>query len=138
MQEECKVFCGEIIFSISDDKPIEVDFDTEMVPTKIVNEGDWVASGKKAPKYKWIYKIKYNGEKEYYNHLEMMLNKLYKKRKYINQLTNKFEEVSCCIYIRSDFAEIDYSIPNHILKKIALLDCSFDFSILSFGMAYDA
>ena len=42
------------------------------------------------------------------------------------------------IYIRSEFAEIEYTIPSHILKKLALLDCPLNFSILSFGMAIDA
>ncbi len=35
------------------------------------------------------------------------------------------------------FAEIGYSIPNYILKKLSLLDCAINFRILSFGMAID-
>ena len=42
------------------------------------------------------------------------------------------------VYIRSDFAEIGYSIPSNILKKLSLLDCPLNFSILSFGMVIDA
>jgi len=129
------VFNGEIVFEIADDKHIEVDLGTETKPTKIVNKGDVVALGRKAPKYRWIYEIKYNGEKEYFENLDKMLNQLCEKKEYINQLTKTYEEVSINIYIRSDFAEIGYSVPSYTLKKISLLDCTLNFEILSFGMA---
>lgn len=52
-------------------------------------------------------------------------------------MTKVYEEVSIDIYVRSDFAEIGYSIPSYILKKLSLLDCTLNFEILSFGMAVD-
>lgn len=131
------VINGEIVFEIADVKYIEVDFGTEIIPTKIVNKGDIVALGRKAPKYKWIYEIKYDGEKEYFNSLDKMVNQLCERKEYINQLTSRYEEVSINVYIRSDFAEIGYSLPNSILKKLSLLECTLNFEILSFGMALD-
>ncbi|MBQ7972913.1 MAG: DUF4279 domain-containing protein [Lachnospiraceae bacterium] len=131
------MFNGEISFEIADIEYIDVNLGTEIKPSKIVNKGNVVALGRKAPKYKWIYEIKYDDEAEYFNSLEKVVNQLYEKKEYINQLTSRYEEVSINIYIRSEFAEIGYSIPSHILKKLSLLDCSVNFSILSFGMAID-
>ncbi len=132
------MFNGEISFEVADVEYVEVDLGTEIKPSKIVNKGDVVVLGRKAPKYKWIYEIKYNGEEEYFNGLDKMLNQLCERKEYINQLTSRYEEVSINVYIRSDFAEIGYSIPSHILKKLSLLDCPLNFSILSFGMVIDA
>lgn len=129
------MFNGEIMFEIADVKHIEINLGTEIKPTKIVNKGDIVALGRKAPKHRWIYEIKYEDENEYFESLDKMLNQLCEKREYINQLTKTYEEVSINIYIRSDFAEIGYSVPNRILKKLSLLDCALNFEILSFGMA---
>lgn len=129
------MFNGEIVFDIADVKRLEVDLGAEMIPTKIVNKDDVVALGRKAPKNRWLYKISYGNEKEYLDSLDEMLTQLSSKAEYINELTRTYEEVSITIYIRSEFAEIGCSIPSHILKKLALLDCPLNFSILSFGMA---
>ncbi len=129
---------GEIVFAIADIKHLEIDFGEEIMPTKIVNKGDVVALGRKAPKNKWVYKIAYGNENEYLDSLEKMVNQLCSKAEYVNELARTYEEVSIMIYVRSEFAEIGYVIPSHILKKISLLDCSLNFSILSFGMAIDA
>ena len=115
-------FNGEVVFDIADIKHIEVDFGTDMLPTKVVNKGDVVALGRKAPKFRWMYEIKYSGEKEYLDSLEKLLNQLYENREYVNYLTEIYEEVSINIYIRSDFAEIGYSLPNHLLKKCQSLN----------------
>ena len=130
-------FNGEIIFSISDINPIVVDFGTDIMPTRIINKGDVIGLGTKAPKYIWIYQIKYDGEKEYLEILEKMLNQLCEKSKYINELTKIYEEVRLDIYIRSDFAQIGYSLPSHIIQKMAVLECPIGFDILSFGMVME-
>ena len=132
------MFNGEIVFDIADEKHLEVDLGEDVKPGKIVNKGDVVALGRKAPKNRWMYKISYSDEKEYLESLDKMVNKLSGKAEYINKLTKIYEEVSIIIHIRSEFAEIGYTIPSHILKKLALLDCPLNFSILSFGMAADA
>lgn len=131
-------FNGEIVFAIADVEHLKVDFGTEIVPTKIVNKDDLVVLGRKAPKNRWMYKIVYGNEKEYLDSLENMVNQLCSKAEYVNELVRTYEEVSIMIYVRSEFAEIGYGIPSHILKKLSLLDCSLNFSILSFGMAIDA
>lgn len=132
------MFNGEIVFYIADINQLEVDFGKEIVPTKIVNKGDLVALGRKAPKNRWVYKVAYGNGKEYLESLDKMVNQLCSKAEYVNELARTYEEVNIMIYIRSEFAEIGYAIPNHILKKLSLLDCSLNFSILSFGMAIDA
>lgn len=91
--------------------------------------------GRKAPKNRWVYKIAYSGEKEYLESLDKMVNQLCSKVEYVNELVRTYEEVNINIYMRSEFAEIGYSIPSHILKKISLLDCALNFRIFSFGMA---
>lgn len=48
-----------------------------------------------------------------------------------------YEEVSINIFLGSDFAQICFVLPNHILKKIALLDCELEIEIISFGMIED-
>ena len=130
-------FNGEIVFSISDINHIAVDFGTDILPTKIINKGDVIALGIKAPKHRWIYKIKYEDEKEYLKILEKILNQLCEKSKYINELTKIYEEVRIDIYIRSEFAQIGYSLPSHIIQKMALLECPIGFDILSFGMVME-
>lgn len=129
---------GEIVFGIADEKHLDVDLGPEMIPTKIVNKGDVVVLGRKAPKNMWNYKISYDDEKEYLESLDKMVNLLSGKAEYINELTRTYEEVSIKIFMRSEFAEMGYSIPSQIIKKLSLLDCPLDFYILSFGMAIDA
>lgn len=129
---------GEIVFGITDEKHLEVDLGPEMMPTKIINKGDAVVLGRKAPKNRWMYKISYDNEKEYLESLDKMVNLLSDKAEYINELTRTYEEVSIKIFLRSEFAEMGYSIPSQIIKKLSLLDCPLDFYILSFGMAIDA
>ena len=131
------MFNGEIVFTIADINCVVVDFGAEIVPTKIVNKGDVVALGRKAPRNRWLYEIRYNGEEEYLQGLDKMAGQLCQNKEYINELTKVYEEVSITIYMRSDFAEIGYSIPSYILKKLSLLDCTLNFEILSFGMAMD-
>lgn len=132
------MFNGEIVFDIANTERLEVDLGAQMIPTKIVNKGDVVALGRKAPKNRWLYKISYGNENEYLESLDKMISQLSSKAEYINELTRTYEDVSIIIYIRSDFAEIGYSIPSHILKKLSLLDCPLNFSILSFGMTTNA
>lgn len=132
------MFNGEIVFYVADNNKLEVDFGEEIVPSKIVNKGEAVALGRKAPKNRWVYKIAYSNGSEYVESLDKMINQLCSNAEYVNELARTYEEVNIIIYVRSEFAEIGYAIPNHILKKIAMLDCSLNFSILSFGMAIDA
>ncbi len=128
-------FNGEIVFSISDIKPMAVDFGTDMIPTKFINKDDILTFGIKSSKYRWIYEMKYNDEKEFLKVLERMLNQLNEKKSYINDLIELYEEVKVDIYIRSDFAQIGYSLPSYIIKKMALLECPISFDILSFGLS---
>ena len=44
-------FNGEIVFVIADQKQIEVDFGTDILPMRVVNKDDVVALGRKAPKF---------------------------------------------------------------------------------------
>ena len=46
-----------------------------------------------------------------------MISQLCEKSDCVNQLTKIYDEVYINIYIRSDFAEIGFSLPNNILKK---------------------
>lgn len=64
-------FNGEIVFDIADAKQIKVDFGPDIIPTKTINKGDVVALGRKAPKYRWMYEIKFEGEKEYLESLDV-------------------------------------------------------------------
>lgn len=127
-------FNGEIVFGIADANPIKVDFGEDILPTKIIDKRSIVALGRKAPKYIWTYLLKYNNEKEC---LEKMISQLCEKSNYVNQLTKIYDEVYININIRSDFAEIGFSLPNNIFKKISLLECTVNFAILSFGMVSD-
>ena len=129
------MFNGEILFDIADTNCIKVDFENNILPTKIINMGDVVAIGRKAPKNRWIYEIKYHGEKEYYESMEKMINQLCDNKDYVNELVKTYDEVNIKIYIRSKYAEIGHSIPNHLIKKLAELDCVVLFEILSFGMS---
>lgn len=129
---------GEIVFGIADEKHLDIDLGPEMMPTKIINKGDAVGLRRKAPKNRWMYKISYDNEKEYLESLDKMVNLLSGKAEYINELTRTYEEVSIKIFMRSEFAEMGYSIPSQIIKKLSLLDCPLDFYILSFGMVIDA
>ncbi len=128
---------GEIVFDVADDNPIEVNFGEDMLPTRIINKGDVLALGMRAPKYKWIYEIKYNDEQEYIESLEKMIDKLCKRKEYIKELMAIYDEVYITIYIRSEFAQIGYSLPSHILKKASSLGCTLHFDILSSGMVID-
>lgn len=129
-------FNGEIIFSVSDEKNVSVDFGLDLMPTKIINKGN-VIMGRTAPRYKWIYETKFDGENEYYECLEKLLNKLYMRKEYIHQLIKQYEEVGIIIYIRSELGQIGYSLPYNIIHKIEQIQCSINFDIISFGLAKD-
>ena len=70
------MFDGEIVFAITDEEQINVDLGVEMQPTRIVTRGDVVNLGRKAPKNRWIYEIKYNGLKEYFESLDEMIEEI--------------------------------------------------------------
>ena len=127
-------FHGSITFDIGDEKNIDIDFSEDIVPTKTIKKGDVIFRERKAPKNRWMYILEFDNEEEYYFNLERMINQLCDRSKYVNQLTKIYEEVSIKIFIGSDFAQIGFFLPNHILKKIALLDCEVSIEIISFGM----
>lgn len=127
-------FHGSITFDISDEKSIDVDFGEDIIPTKTVRKGDVIFRDRRAPKNRWMYILEFENEEEYYPNLERMIDQLCKRSEYVNQLTKIYEEVSINIFIGSDFAQIGFVLPNHILKKIALLDCEVSIEIISFGM----
>lgn len=127
-------FHGSITFDISDEKSIDVDFGEDIIPTKTIRKGDVIFRERRAPKNRWMYILEFENEGEYYPNLERMIDQLCKRSEYVNQLTKIYEEVSINIYIGSDFAQIGFVLPNHILKKIALLDCGVSIEIISFGM----
>lgn len=55
------------------------------------------------------------------------------KREYIRYLGEIYDEVNFSIYMRSEFAQIGFSLLRYILKKNSSLNCTLDFDILSFG-----
>ena len=130
-------FHGEIVFSISDSNDIEVDFGEDFIPSKIIKKGKVIALGRKTSQNRWLHIVRFNSEREYVEQIENLIDRLCERKNYINQLICKYEVVCVDIFIRSDFAEIGFSLPNHIIKKMALLDCKINFEILSFGMAID-
>ena len=121
------------MFAIADDGCIKVEFDEQIVPTKIVQKGDKIAIGKKAPKNKWMYKISFNDEDEFIESLEKMITLLYKYKEYIDYLKTIYEEVKVTIYIRSDYAEIGFSLSSDIIKKMSLLGCTFNLKYYHLG-----
>ncbi len=130
-------FDGEIVLGISDSSHIDVDFGEDILPTKIINKGDAIVLGRKAFKHKWMHKEAFNGEMEYLVKLDNLLIRLCERIEYINQLVKRYEDVNITIYIRSEFAQIGYSLPSYIIRKMVLLDCDIYFDILSFGKAID-
>lgn len=130
-------FHGSITFDIGDEKNIDIDFSGDIVPTKTIKKGDVIFRERKAPKNRWMYILEFDNEEEYYFNLERMINQLCERSEYVNQLTKIYEEVSIKIFVGSDFAQIGFFLPNHILKKIALLDCEVSIEIISFGMVED-
>lgn len=127
-------FHGSITFDIGDEKNIDVDFGGDIIPTKTIKKGDVIFKEREAPKNRWKHILEFESEEEYYSNLERMINQLCERSEYVNQLTKIYEEVSIKIFIGSDFAQIGFFLPNHILKKIALLDCEVSIEIISFGM----
>lgn len=126
-------FNGDIVLGISDQSYIDVDFGKDILPTKVINKGDVIALGRRAVRHKWMHKEVFTDEKEYLEKLYNLLNRLCERTEYINQLVKKYEDVNITIYIRSDFAQIGYTLPSHIIKKLVLLDCDICFDILSSG-----
>ena len=84
-----------------------------------------------------MHKEAFSGEKEYLEKLDNLLIRLCERTEYVNQLVKRYEDVNITVYIRSDFAQIGYSLPSYIIRKMALLDCDIYFDILSFGKVID-
>lgn len=74
-------------------------------------------------------------EDGFLDELEKLLSLLAEKEHYIEQLMDQYEEVSINIYIRSELAEIGFTLPQNIIQKLAFIKCPVNFEILSFGMA---
>lgn len=123
---------GEIVFAIADKKNIDVEFDIQ--PTRIVKKGEVVALGRKAPKNKWMYIVKFSEEKEMLEKIEALTDLMISKKDSIVQIIDKYESVSMDVYLRTISAQIGFSMPTNILKKLAELGCTVNFNILSFGM----
>ena len=129
------------MFAIADDGCIKVEFDEQIVPTKIVQKGDKIAIGKKAPKNKWMYKISFNDEDEFIESLEKMITLLYKYKEYIDYLKTIYEEVKVTIYIRSDYAEIGFSLSSDIINSSFSESCSrieLTCALIYFSPLYEA
>ena len=124
-------FCGDIIFAISDSRNLKVDFGMDFLPTRIITKGDLIVLGREAPVNRWLHCIKFDGENEFVVQLEKLLDILIKKIDHVNEYKMMYEDV----YIRSELAEIGYSLPCSLVKKLAKVECNLNYSILSFGMA---
>lgn len=48
-------FNGEIVFVIADSNDLKVRFNSGFLPTRIVNKGDVIALGRKAPQNRWMH-----------------------------------------------------------------------------------
>lgn len=125
------------MFGISDSSYVDVDFGKDILPTKIINKGDIIVLGRKASKYKWMHEEVFSGEKEYLEKLNDLFDKLCERAEYINQLVKRYEDVNVTIYIRSEFAQIGYFLPNYIIRKMVHLNCDIHFDILSSGKVID-
>lgn len=134
MEDKCMDFNGEIIFSISDSKNISLDLGFNFSPTRVVKEGEIIALGRKASKNRWLYEKKFKGEKEYIENMDRLTELLMDKIDDIWQAIDQYEDVSIDVYLRSELAQIGFSMPAYILKRIATIGCSINFDILSFGM----
>lgn len=128
-------FSGEIIFAISDCKSLNIDFGFDFMPSKIIKAGDKIALGRSAIKNRWMHCVKFSGHEELIIKLEEMADILLIKINKLNEYKMIYNEVCIEIYIRSELAQIGYSMPTTLLKKIALLECPVNCSILSFGGA---
>lgn len=130
-------FHGEISFKVVDKQSLEVNFCSNIPPTKVVCKGDMIALGRKSFKNIWYYKLEFTGEKEYNKKLDQMINQLYAEREYVHNLIDRYEIVDINVYIISDFAQIGYSLDNNLFEKIASIGCAINFHILSFGGALE-
>lgn len=126
-------FVGEIIFAISDLERLDIDLGHDFLPTRIIKRGDVIALGRKAPKNRWMHCVKFYGHDEFIKKLEEMVNILLNKIDVVNEYKRIYSEVSIDVFIRSPRAEIGYSISSALINSIALLNCNFNCSILSFG-----
>ena len=124
---------GDVLFAVSDVEDIIVNFENEILPTKVVKKGDVIALGKRAPKNRWMYQKTFDNEKEYILKLTEFVERLYEKKEYVKQLKERYHDVSISIYIRSDYGQLGYSLPNSIIKKMGEIGCDVYFDILSFG-----
>lgn len=124
---------GDVLFAVSDVEDIIVNFGNEILPTKVVKKGDVIALGKRAPKNRWMYQKTFDNEKEYILKLTEFVERLYEKKEYVKQLKERYDDVSISIYIRSDYGQLGYSLPNSIINKMGEIGCDVHFDILSFG-----
>lgn len=124
---------GDVLFAVSDVEDIIVNFGNEILPTKVVKKGDVIALGKRAPKNRWMYQKTFDNEKEYILKLTEFVERLYEKKEYVKQLKERYDDVSISIYVRSDYGQLGYSLPNSIIKKMGEIGCDVHFDILSFG-----
>ncbi|MCH5185393.1 MAG: DUF4279 domain-containing protein [Oscillospiraceae bacterium] len=128
------ITCGHISLTIYGDK---LNFDNitsilELQPTKTIRKGDNIRNNNRfvAEKDLWIYEKKYNDLES----LNISLTDFLEEIEKIKNTDNKLEK-RVRIYIQSEPAQIFFSLPQVILKKISDLKLDMDISILSWGFA---
>ena len=129
-------FHGEIVFSIKNNKEFQTDF-TKLIglnPTKVINRGHKVTSFLTAEYYLWLYRIDFQDHCSFNKNLLFLCQMLRGKNKAVESALNNYISTTINIYIRSEYAQIGFSIPKEVTNYINELGLDIDIHILSFGL----
>jgi hypothetical protein len=79
--------------------------------------------------------LKFVGSDDLVVQLKRLISDLNSKLNTIHAIASICEDISINIYIRSEYGQIGYSIPQSVLYPLAELGLDINFHILSFGGA---
>ncbi len=137
--ENAKDYKGDFVFRIYD---ANLDFDDiennlPVTPTKIIRKGEKLRGKHAAPVDVWLYKKCISNWDDKFKTLENMLDELILYSEFIIKAKQKYNSVTLTFYIRTDFAQMGFHIPEEIIGKLNRLNLGLGLDVLSFGMVKD-
>jgi hypothetical protein len=127
---------GEFVLTIIDSRDmfIEQSFTEKFESVDLVKKGQPILANEIAEKNVWLYTVEFNSYINFAEQFRLFVNKLSENILHIDELKSRFETIKIGVFIRSDYAQLGYSVPSEILYDLAKLKLDLEFHVLSFGM----
>ena len=127
-------FEGELNFSIITSKDsFEEDLNKKMgfMPTRVIKKGEWLLINE-APYCIWLYDTSFTNE-TLAPVLTSFVQRLTQSKASIEDIAKRYEKVIVNMYLRTDYDQFGFSLPNKELQALSQLGLDFDFHFIALG-----